>query len=77
MRPPLTLRALGLPPCTAVYRYVGGFTGRAFAFLENATGLRPELNLQADCAAVDAQFGPDGSRQQPTVADGGSQRFRD
>ena len=35
-------------------RYVGAFTGRVFAFLENATGLGPELSLQADCAAADA-----------------------
>jgi hypothetical protein len=33
---------------------VGAFTGRVFAFLENATGLGPELSLQADCAAADA-----------------------
>ena len=30
--------------------YVGGFTGRAFAFLENMTGFDAERDLQRDAA---------------------------
>mmetsp|Transcript_54917 Transcript_54917/g.125029 ORF Transcript_54917/g.125029 Transcript_54917/m.125029 type:complete len:215 (+) Transcript_54917:1296-1940(+) len=34
-------------------RYVGGFTARAFALIENATGLAPEAALQRDCRALE------------------------
>ena len=33
-------------------RYVGGFTGRLFLLLRNATGLDAEIGLQKDCSAV-------------------------
>jgi hypothetical protein len=34
-------------------RYQGGFTGRAFALVENTTGVDSELDLQDDCAAIE------------------------